>query len=178
MTKAEVTKLLTITAAMYPKFEISNIKIELWADLIGDIPFKVAQAALKKVMMTSEFPPTVAEIRKAAAEITTPKNEVMDAGQAWGEVQRALKKWGWPEPEKAMAMMSPLTQQVVKQISWREICMCEETGVIRGQFMKMYNAMQTRKEQDKLLPENFKNQIQLIAENFSIKQIAEASNDK
>lgn len=176
MTKVDVAKLLTMIAAMYPRFEITDFKIELWFDMIADIPFIVAQTALKKVMMESEFPPTVAQLRKAAVEITTPASEIMDAGQAWGEVQRAISKWGWPEPEKAYAMMSPLTMQVVKQLSWQEICMCEESGVIRGQFMKMYNTLQARKDQDKLLPEKFKNQVKLIADNLNVKQIVGGSN--
>lgn len=165
MTKAEVVKLLTITSAIYPKFEVSEIKIELWADLIGDIPFPIAQAALKKVMLTSEFPPTVAQIRKAAVDITISKESILDAGKAWGEVQKAISKWGWPEPEKAYAMMSPLTQQVAKQLNWNEICKCEEPGVIRGQFMRMYDNLKHRVEQERLLPEGFKQKIQLIADN-------------
>ena len=164
MTKAETAKLLGLMAAMYPKFEITELKVELWADLIGDIPYSLAQAALKKVMMTSEFIPTVAEIRKAAAESISTKEDELTAGEAWGEVRKAIAACGWPEPGKAYDMMSPITQQVVKQIGWHEICMCEEPGVVRGQFMKIFNTTQERDKQNRLLPEGFKNQIKALAD--------------
>ncbi len=167
--KAEAAKLQTIIAAMYHNFEITDFKTALWFDMIGDLSFKVAQMALKKVMLTSQYPPTVAEVRKAAAEIMTPQTETLDAGKAWGEVTKAIGKWGFYEPEKAFEMMSPLTQQVVKQLSWREICMCEETGVIRGEFMRMFNSLSERQKQDKLLPKKFTDEIELIATN--LKQI-------
>lgn len=171
ITKAETAKLLTIIAAMYPKFEINNMKIELWFDMIGDLSFQVAQTAVKKVMLTSEFPPTVAQVRKAAADITTSKDGILDAGKAWGEVQRAISKYGWAQPEKAFESMSPITRKVAKQISWKEICCCEELGVIRGQFMKMFETTKTRTEQERLLPAAFKDQIELIASKFDMKQL-------
>lgn len=175
MSKAEIIKLLTIIAAMYSRFEINELKVNLWLDMIGDLPFKVAQLAVKKVMMTSEFPPTVAEVRKAAADITHAKDDVLDAGKAWGEVQDAVRKHGFYETNKALEMMSPLTRQVVEQISWREICLCEEPGVIRGQFMKMYDSMKVRHQQERMLPESFKNQISLLAENMSMARIESAA---
>lgn len=181
ITKVEVVKLLTIIAAMYPKFEVNNFKIELWFDMIGDLSFQVAQMAVKKVMLTSEFPPTVAQIRKAAADITSSKDGILDAGKAWGEVQRAISRYGYRQSEKAFESMSPITRKVVKQISWKEICCCEELGVIRGQFMKMFETIKTRTEEEKLLPANFKNQIELIASKMDMKQLedkGENLNDK
>lgn len=166
MTKSEVAKILTIIANMYSKFEVNPVKAELWHDMLKDIPYELAQMAVKKVMLTSEFPPNIAQIRKAVAEITTNKEDSIDAGQAWGEVQRAIQKWGWPEPEKAMQMMSPLTRRVVEQLSWREICTAEEIGVIRGQFMKMYNIIAERQKEAKLLPKTFNDDIKKLTNNF------------
>lgn len=161
--KLEVAKLLTVMAAMYPKFEVTDVKVALWHDMIGDLPYELAQTALKKVMLTSHFPPTVAEVRKAAADIIQSGKEEMDAGKAWGEVQKAISKWGYYEPQKALDMLSPLTRQVAEQISWREICSCETPGVIRGQFMKMYDSLKIRKKENMMLPESFKNKIKVLA---------------
>ena len=178
MTKAEVTKLLTIIAAMYPRFEISTLKVELWLDMIGDIPFKEAQMAVKKVMMTSEFPPTVAEIRKAATDITTNKGDVLDAGKAWGEVMLAIRKYGSWSPEEAYSIMSPATAKIVKQIGWQEICSSEVIEVVRGQFMKMFDSYKVREQQDRLLPTDFKSQIELIANNFNMIEAPEDNNGR
>lgn len=161
--KSEVSKLLTIMADMYPKFEVSDLKVALWYDMIGDLSYEVAQTALKKVMLTSHYPPTVADIRKAAAEIIQSDKDIMDAGKAWGEVQNAISKWGFYEPEKALDMLSPLTRKVAEQISWREICCSENIGVVRGQFMKMYNTLESREKEAMMLPESFKNKIKMLS---------------
>lgn len=159
MKLSETGEILTLIALNYPKFEVTEDKARLWFDLIGDLPFKLAQMALKKVMLTSQFPPTVADIRKAAVEIITPASETLDAGKAWGEVQKAIRKCGWCDPEGAYKLMSPLTKQVVDQMSWKEICGCEELGVMRGQFMKMFNTLADRQKEQRLLPEKFRKQI-------------------
>jgi hypothetical protein len=171
ITKVEVAKLLTVIAAMYPRFEVNDLKINLWHEMIGDLSYQVAQMALKKTMLTSVYPPTVADIRAAVADIT--EVEQLDAGKAWGEVTRAISRWGFYEPSKAYELMSPLTLQVVKQLSWREICMAEEIGVTRGQFMKMYDSMKKREETNKLLPASFKNQILELTQSFSMGRLSE-----
>jgi len=167
MTKAETAKLLTLIAANYSKFDVPDIKVNLWFELLNDLPFNLVQTALKKVMLTSPYPPTIADLRKAAAEIITPIGETLDAGKAWGEVQKAIQKCGWCDPEGAYKLMSPLTKEVVEQISWQEICSSEETGVIRGQFMKMFNTLADRHKEQKMLPEKLKAEIEKIG----IKQI-------
>ena len=118
MKKSETAQLLTLIALNYPKFETPLAKTNLWYELIGDLPFSLVQTALKKVMLTSPYPPTIADLRKAAAEIMTPIGETLDAGKAWGEVQKAIQKCGWCNPEGAYKLMSPLTKEVVEQISW------------------------------------------------------------
>jgi hypothetical protein len=78
---------------------------------------------------------------------------------------KAVSSYGIYQPEKALASMSTLTREVVKRISWREICMQEEEkmGVLRGQFIKLYDALALREKQDALLPANIKEQIQSIS---------------
>jgi len=175
MKKSETAQILTMISVMYKNFEITTSKTDLWHELIGDLAFPIAQMALKKAMLTSEFPPTVAEIRKMVAEIT--ETEQLDAGKAWGEVTRAISKWGFNQPTEAFNSMSPITLQIVKQISWREICMSENPGVERGQFMKMYDSMKKREESNKLLPTNFKNQILELSQSLSMGRLA-AKNEK
>ena len=36
MTKAEVAKILTVLAAVYPKFEVDDLKVQVWHEMLGD----------------------------------------------------------------------------------------------------------------------------------------------
>jgi hypothetical protein len=165
LTKLEVGKILAIIAAAYDRFEINEFKQQLWLEMLQDVPYQVAQVALKKLILESPFPPSIADIRKQIVEVTTPQENKKDSGQAWGEVMKAISSHGIYQPEKALASMSETTRKVAERIGWREICMQEEDkmGVLRGQFMKIYDSLVLREKQDALLPANILEQIQSIS---------------
>lgn len=63
MTKSEVIKLLTMLAAAYPNMkEVTELQVRLWYESLKDIPVEVGLANARKHIMTSQFPPTIAEI--------------------------------------------------------------------------------------------------------------------
>ena len=67
MTKAEVAKILTVLAAVYPKFEVDDLKVQVWHEMLGDLDYATANMAIKKLILESTFAPAIAEVRKAAA---------------------------------------------------------------------------------------------------------------
>lgn len=175
MKKTEMIKVFAVLTAAYPKFDTfqnpEQLKpiIELWTEMFQDVDFNIVLVAVKKLIFESPYPPTIADVRKQVADILTPKENKIDAGQAWGEIMKAVGNYGFYDSEGALKSMSPLTQAVVKRISWREICMQEEDkmGVLRGQFMKMYDSIAQRQKQDALLPLSIQAQIREISNNFS-----------
>lgn len=185
MKKTEMIRIFAVLTAAYPKFDTfqnpEQLKpiIEIWTEMFQDAEFNIALVAIKKLILESPFPPTIADVRKQVAEITTPKVNQIDAGQAWGEVMRAVKNYGFYDPEGALKSMSPVTQEVVKRISWREICMQEEEkmGVLRGQFLRIYDSMAQRQKQDALLPLTMQAQIRQISENFGRVKVLEAAKE-
>jgi len=65
----------------------------LWSEMLSDIPFDIAKAALIKVLATARFWPTVAEIREAAASIANPG--ILTPAEAWGQVIKAVQEFGY-----------------------------------------------------------------------------------
>lgn len=153
MTKAQVAKLFAFITAVYPQIEIPDGMVEAWLELLEDLDYGLAEAAVKKVLMQREYPtlPTVGEIRKAAAEIIA--GPIPAASEAWGEVQEAVKRYGYYREKEALAALSPAVRKVVECIGWQEICACEEPDVIRGQFRRMYETEETREKERAVLPE-------------------------
>lgn len=166
MKKHEIAQLLTVIAAAYPKFpQINDTMVNIWAEMFKDIDYKVANIAVKKIILENTFPPSIAELRQAIVDITTPKEEKLDAGQAWGQVTKAIKNYGLYRPDEAFASMSPMTQKTVENIGWQNICMSENLDVLRGQFRMMYETMETREKQDKLIPADMKVLIEGLTKN-------------
>lgn len=169
MTERDVIKLFAILTAAYPKFDTFNNPetarpiISLWAEMLSDIPYEVAEAAVKKFILESPYPPTIADIRKQVAEIMQDPADNIDAATAWGEVVKALNHYGYYRPEEALASMSPRTAKIVRLMGWQNICMSEDPAVIRGQFIKMYEIYTQREKQEALLLQKLKQTIQQIA---------------
>jgi len=169
MTKGEVAKLLVVLAASYPKFEVDDVKVQVWHEMLGDLDYAVASMAVKKIIMQNTFPPAIAEVRKAAAELTNPEN--LTSSEAWGEVTRAIRNYGYYRGEEALASLSPTTAQVVRYMGWREICMSEDIGVIRGQFLRMYEQIATREQEKQLLSPTMQTEIKKLAKKYDIRLI-------
>lgn len=173
---SEVAKLLTVIAAAYPeKFTVNDMKVQLWHSLLKDIPYEVANIAIQKHIIESPFVPTIADIRKAATDIMTPQEQKIDAATAWGEVIKAISSYGSYKPEEALQSMSPVTARVVRYIGWQEICLNENQGVMRGQFLKMFESVSKRETQDSLLPPAMKQQIANIGDSMRMLDTAKST---
>ena len=169
-------KILTVLSEVYPKFEVNELKSNVFFELLEDIDYITIKAAAKKHMLISEFPPTIADLRKIATEITNPKSQ-LTAADGWGEVTRLISMYGsckFDPPErlqKVMESMSEATRMVVKYVGWQNICETENIEVIRGQFMKMYGLVEVREKKKILIPQNLRENIKELGEVGKIKLI-------
>jgi len=178
MTKTETVKLLAVISAAYPNMQVTEATVEIWHELLGDLGFNIVLTAAKKLILESPYPPTIADIRKRAVEVMTPLEDRLDAAEAWGEVMRALRVFGYYREAEALQSMSPRTAKVVRWMGWSEICLSEELGVARGQFMKMYQQVAEREHKEQLLPAMLRNDIKKIASKFSLKLLEVQRNEK
>jgi hypothetical protein len=169
MTRAETAKILAVLAASYPKFEVDDLKLQVWHEMLGDLDYRIVGMAVKKLILESTFPPAIAEVRGAAIEIQSPRGNT--GSDAWGEVVQAIRRYGYYRAEEALANMSPETARIVRSIGWQEICLNEEPGVVRGQFLKMYQQVAEREQKEKLLPADLREDIQRIAGRMDMKVI-------
>ena len=171
MTKTETVKLLAVISAAYPNMQVTEATVDLWHELLGDQDLNIVLVAVKKLILESPYPPTIADIRKRAVEVMTPPEDRIDAAEAWGEVQRAIRLYGYYREAEALESMSPRTAKVVRWIGWSEICLSEDLGVVRGQFLKMYQQVAEREHKEQLLPVTLRDDIKKIASKFSLKLV-------
>ena len=132
MNRKEIINLLGIATANFPNMQERDMKPTaiLWEKSLSDIPYDIAEKALIKVLATSKFFPTIAEIREAAADITQPRT--MDAIEAWGLVIKAIRRYGSYRESEAIASLPEDVAQMVKRFGWRELCLNENSDTLRG----------------------------------------------
>lgn len=164
-------------SAAYPHMkEVDEVMVEIWYECLKDVDAEIGIAAIKKNILESPYPPTIADIRKQVSEVTTPEEDRLDGAEAWGEVVKAMGEYGTYRKKEALESMSQTTRKVVKYMGWREICLSENIGVIRGQFLKMYGTVAEREKQNRLLPGDFKKEINKLAESNKSKVLKLAEN--
>ena len=163
MTKQEFVKIADAMRTYFPRFEIlpNREALELWYLELKDIEYEVAATALRRYVATNKFPPSIAEIREQAAEVTDKSLEA-DWGNAWNQVTRAIQNYGMWDTEKAMESMDEITRECVMRLGWKELCMSENPTADRANFRMIYEQLRTKKREAAAIPLEVKENIQRI----------------
>ena len=146
MDKQEFSTLAMAIRTYYPKENIlpNAPAMELWFRELQDIPFPVAEAALRKWVSTNKWSPSIAELREVAA--TVSNGEIADWGEGWEKVLKAIRTHGMYNIGAAMASLDPMTRQAVERVGFREICMSENISVERANFRMVYENLAEREK--------------------------------
>lgn len=145
-----------IRAAIKSAYPDSNImpdkySIRMWYKLLGDLDFEVCETALYELFATNKFPPRVAEIREKCMEYMNP--QIKDSGEAWEEVQTAVRKYGYYWGDEAVKTLPEAIQQAVNRIGgFSYICTNDNPMVARAHFYKVYDAIVERQRKEAMLP--------------------------
>ena len=148
MTSDEFEFIRAAIKSAWPSKQImpGKFEINLWFKALQDLDYQICQMALMELITQSEFPPSIAELRKKYAEYTTAP--VKTSGEAWEEVRLMVRKYGYYRYDEALEAMDDLTRQAVKGVGFRDICLSTNIAVERAHFLRLYDALVERKKQD------------------------------
>ena len=176
MTTAEMVKLIFLIKQLYPGkngFEPLNKEelrktAETWAMMLEDIDFSLARAALRRHSNSSQFAPSIAEIRRNAVLELNPGKEIT-GDEAWEIVLSGVRKYGYGRKQEAIAQM-PEAVQPMAQRWFDEIGMTESDvlGVTRGQFIKSWDIHAQREREHKQLPGGISQMVSALRERMSL----------
>lgn len=141
-------------------------QMDWWYDLLKELPFQTAMLSLKKYALANKFPPTIAELMEIASNLVAER--LPDSDEAWGEVTRAIRKYGYPREREALDSMSETVRKTVGRIGFQTICQSpyEQLNTLRAQFKGFYEAEYRRSMEIHKMPES------LRLEQAAIKQTA------
>lgn len=167
MTEIKTLKALAFLQLAYTR-DLSENQLDFYVEMLRDIDPAILETAVRKLIHTSKFLPTIAEIRSAAAALEglACGTAELDADEAWGQVQRAIHSVGYyARPE----FDSEALIETVDALGWQEICMTpvEDTPILRAQFRRAYEQNLARRAEKK----NFR---QAIIQGGNQKKFAEA----
>jgi hypothetical protein len=173
MTRDETKTILTVLKAGYPNFykgmtkdDATNI-INLWATMFADDPAAIITEAVKSLMCTLKFPPTIADVKEKIFMITRPTQ--MTEMEAWRTVVSAINYYN---AVQTFERLPPLLRRIVGSPNQlREWAVMEaETvnSVIQSNFMRSYRAVVAQEKERSMLPESTKQMISRLAERMAI----------
>lgn len=150
MTESQAAKLVAVLIAAYqqPQAKLDQKSAAIYERMLMDLDYMAASAAVERLLATSKWPPSIAEIREATASLQL--GEVAPGGEAWGKVLRAIGKYGRNRvPTAEFFGGDEVALDAVRALSWRELCDSENQAADRARFIELYDklAEQTRRKQ-------------------------------
>ncbi len=178
MDKQETMTLMQVisgnySASLLPPLWQSNpsAAADSWQVMLSDVPYKSAQAVTLKLMMTEQYPPTVAQIRQ---ELTRYQMEADESGkitaaEAWQKLLYATSHYGMAWKDKAEAYLGPdLWQQVAGE--WRYYCIEMDEQAKRyekARFLRAYEANRNKQFERAAIPEALNRQLEGIGQDMN-----------
>ncbi len=132
--------------------------VKIWYSLLNDIDYQTANTAIMKLISVSKFPPSIAEIREAAASVST--EPLPDWGEAWEKVNKLIGNLGMYREEEALAQLDDIAAQTVRRLGFRNLCISEDTQKDRANFRDIYNVIAQRHTEAAQMPERVKAAIE------------------
>lgn len=177
MTRQEALAVMAMLKTAYPNFykdlskEDVNAAVNLWATMFSEEPIQVVTEAIKTLMCTLKYPPTIADVKEKIVAIMHP--EVMTEMEAWQKVRRAISYYN---ADEKFAQLPPVIQKIVGSPNtlreWAQMEADIVDSVIQSNFMRSYKAKMKQEKEYAMLPESTRQLIQSIAVNRDMKAIA------
>lgn len=157
-------------------------RAEIYWDLLNDLPIDVLRTAAKRVLLEHQWAtfPSVAQLRQAASDTILGQVAELPPAEAWAQAWKAVTRID-PEvsgpymmrdkegvmrqyPSQTAAIMDSLPFLVAKTINAYGIRALthgqEPIGVVRGQFLKMFDQITTKHKKLALMPPALKREIE------------------
>ena len=163
MTREETTIILGILKAAYPNFyrdmksqELIGI-VDLWEEMFKSENINVVKPAVKELINTSQYPPTIADVKEKMFELTRVRE---DLTEAWDKVLRAIGS-GIYNSTEGFETLTPIGKAFIRSPQQlKELAMMDSdviNSVVKGQFFKQAEILQKKQDDEaKMLPESKK----------------------
>jgi hypothetical protein len=155
VTRDQAGKLIAVMLAAVPSHRVDAKSvpdmIAAYADLLGDLSYELCNAALRSLLQTRTWLPSVADIRATAIELK--HGPVRTGGEAWGAVLQAMKSEGaYRFPGIDFRFTDRVTASCVASLGWKELCLSENQVSDRARFIELYDGLATQDSRESRSP--------------------------
>ena len=177
MTRQEALAVMAMLKTAYPNFykdlskEDISAAVNLWATMFSEESIQVVTEAIKALICTLKYPPTIADVKEKIHLLTQPQG--MCELEAWDTVRRAISYYNAQENYNSLP---PILQKIVGSPNqlreWALMDVDTVNSVIQSNFMRSYRVMAEREREYAMLPSSTKKFIAEITFKYDMKAIA------
>lgn len=161
MTIDETKMILGILKTAYPNFykemskqEMLNV-VDLWADMFKNDNSKLVTVAVKELINSFQYPPTIADVKNKMYSLTSNDKT---PSELWESLQKAISNGIYHSEEEFSKLPDECKEFIRNPNQLRELAMTDSDvihTVTKGQFLKQIQIIQDRIiEKKKMLPQN------------------------
>lgn len=149
MSPAETAKLVAVLLAAFPQSRATIQTSQAYERMLGDLDYAAANAAIERLLASSRFMPSIAEIRETTLAIVS--GEQKPGGKAWESVRRAIQREGaYRTPGVDFVFSDAVTMSCVSALGWSELCASELQASDRARFVELYDKLATQERRKQL----------------------------
>lgn len=156
-TKGDVTRLMGVMVIAWPKFELAEETIQVYYELLKDIPAEILDAGAKHCMASETFFPSISEWRRAAIDVMANRNKIPTAAEAWEEIMIEMNRCGnyWQYLNSPFVRLPkwshPLIEKIVSVMGYRQMYESENRMADRAHFLRIYADLMDRAMSDAMM---------------------------
>ena len=159
MTREDAIKILSILKVGYPNFykEMSRQDglntIALYQEMFADCDVKLVAVAVKELINSFQYPPTIADIKSKMYELT--RHDDSSVNELWDKLLKAIRNGYYGAEEEFKNLPEEVKEFVKSPSQIRELSQLSSdivNSVVKGQFLKQIEVIRKRnKEKDMML---------------------------
>lgn len=166
MTRDEIVVILGTLKTAYPKFysEMSKQEmfntIDLWTEMFAHEKTELVVAAVKNLINTFKWPPTIADVKEEMYKLIEHEKETPI--ELWNMIKKAIRNSGYNSYEEFQKLPEVAQKFVGSPNQLREWALSVDynDGVVKGQFFKQIEIIQKREKDNKLMLPQVKEIVQ------------------
>ena len=179
MKREDIIKLLVVIQTAYPRFYINqttdqlNNAVDLWLEQFKQENPQIVVVAVKELIATSTYPPSIADVKQKMYSLTT--NEV-DNMTLWNELDKAVRNCLY-NTQEVFNNLSPIVKKFVgNPAQLRELALSPAdtfATVTKGQFLKQVDILKQREKENNLMLPETRQLLAEITSGFDAKKLLE-----
>ena len=171
----ETAAVMAILKIAYPRYYANTTTAEaketlnLWHTMLAEYPADMVNAAVKALIATNVYPPTIADVISSIKQLTQKKN--MSEVVAWGLVKNAIRNSAYHSVEEFDKLPPEIQETVGSPMVLREWAMSDDEStetVIASNFMRSYKAKVKERKEFDAIPSDIKELLIKNTENMRL----------